>query len=241
MWPGGQSFLPMRSASPVAMFVSPSTPRSLGLTVRTVAALVGLLAARVWARTVASPASGATIRAGLLDRSIPSGATPTHAVGATPIDATRSAGATPAGATPADATSIDATSAAGATSAGATSAGATPTTAVPTAGTQPGATRTTTAADGAAPLGATELVATTSVATVPVATLSVATVPVATLPTHGGASVGSSGGMWTAGPPAMVLVAMLALSVSSLRSRRFALSSAHWRSLVLATRLERPG
>jgi hypothetical protein len=60
-------------------------------------------------------------------------------------------------------------------------------------------------------------------------------------PSTGGAAAGLSGGIGTTGPPSVALVAMLALAVSILLSRRFAVDPRLWRSIVLPLHLERPG
>ncbi len=60
-------------------------------------------------------------------------------------------------------------------------------------------------------------------------------------PSTGGAAAGLSGGIGTTGPPSIALVAMLALAVSILLSRRFVADPGPWRSIVLPLQLERPG
>jgi hypothetical protein len=60
-------------------------------------------------------------------------------------------------------------------------------------------------------------------------------------PSPGGAAAGLSGGIGTAGPPSIALVAVLALAVSVLLSKRLAAEPEPWRSIVLPLQLERPG
>jgi hypothetical protein len=57
----------------------------------------------------------------------------------------------------------------------------------------------------------------------------------------GGATVGASGGIGTAGPPAIAFVAVLVLVALGFLPKRLALNPVPWRSTLLAMRLERPG
>ncbi len=60
-------------------------------------------------------------------------------------------------------------------------------------------------------------------------------------PSPSGPAAGLSGGIGTTGPPSIALVAVLALAVSILLSKRLAMAPETWRSIVLPLRLERPG
>jgi hypothetical protein len=71
-------------------------------------------------------------------------------------------------------------------------------------------------------------------------------VPVPAPSSQGGSSpvsgaAGLSGGIGTAGPPSIALVAVLALAMSILLSKRLAMDPEQWPSIVLPLQLERPG
>jgi hypothetical protein len=57
----------------------------------------------------------------------------------------------------------------------------------------------------------------------------------------GGASVGASGGIGTAGPPAIAFAAVLVLVALGFLPKRLALNPPPCRSTLLAMQLERPG